>query len=173
MRYLCIFATLFAFAACKKEKELTPEESLAALHAEQSSNYVEYQKNVAASIKHEEEIYQEKLDTIESLGKTEKDKRIVFASNNTYPGMKESYEIIKFDSNAKFSSWVRYVYYPSNESFARAIADVKEEDTFAYETSDASMRVVVYRYTNEQYLKSESYDAMLQRVRDFGYAVVE
>lgn len=170
---LCVFATLFALAACKEEKELTPEESLASLKAEQSKNYAEYEKSVAASIKHEEDIYEEKMDTLEELGKTEQGKRIVFMSDGQYPGMLEGFEIIKFDDNEKFESWVRYIYFPSTESFDRAISDTKDENKFKYETSDASKRVIVYRYTNEEYLKNEVYDDMLQRVKDFGYTVVE
>lgn len=170
---LCIFATLFALAACKDKKELTPEESLASLKAEQSKNYAEYEKNIVASIKNEENIVAQKQDTLEKLGKTEKDKRIVFLSDYNNPGMTEAYEIVKFDDGGKFESWVRYVYFPSAESFDRAIANTKEEGKFAYETSDASMRLIVYRYTNEKYLANEKYDDMLQRVRDFGYTVVE
>lgn len=169
---LCIFAMLFALASCKP-KELSPEEASASVEAARSQARAEYSQKIEASIKHEEDIYQEKQDTLNSLGKTEKDKRIVFVSDGQYAGMKEAFEIIKFDDNAKFDSWTRYVYYPSTESFERAISDIKSGGNFAYETSDASMRVIVYRYTNEQYLKNEAYDDMLQRVRDFGYTVVE
>lgn len=169
---LCIFATLFALASCKP-KELSPEEASASVEAARSEARAEYSQKIEASIKHEEKIYQEKQDTLDSLGKTEKDKRIVFVSDGQYAGMKEGFEVIKFDGKGKFESWIRYIYYPTTESFERAISDVKDGNKFAYETSDASMRVIVYRYTNEQYLKNEAYDDMLQRVRDFGYTVVE
>lgn len=174
---LCVFAMLFALAACKnKDKELTPEESLAALHAEQSSNYAEYEKSVAASIKHEEDISVEKQDTLDNLGKTEQGKQIVFLSDGQYPGMKEGFEVIKFDSSGKFESWVRYIYYPSTEAFDRAISDIKEEKHFVYETSNASSRVVVYRMANETRIKDYrtlSYDQLLNNVKSFGYTIVE
>lgn len=171
---LCVFATLFALAACKnKEKELTEEERLASLHASQEQNRIEMSQQVEHSIKQEIEIQSDKKNTLENLGKTEKDKQIVFLSDGEYPGMKEGYQIIKFDGSGKFESWLQYIYYPTTEAFDRALAYIKDDGNFAYETSDASMRVIVYRYTNEKYLANEKYDDMLQRVRDFGYTVVE
>lgn len=174
---LCVFATLFTLAACKnKEKELTPEESLASLKAEQSKNYAEYEKNVAASIKHEEDIIAEKQDTLDNLGKTEKGKKIVFLSDGQHVGMKEGYEVIKFGSDGKFESWLQYIYYPSTEAFDRAISDIKSEGNYAYETSDASLRVIVYRMANEKMIKdfkTLSYDQLYTNVKSFGYSIVE
>lgn len=169
---LCVFATLFALASCKK-KELTEEERLASLHASQEQNRIEMSKRVEASIRHEVEIQSDKKDTLDSLGKTEKNKRIVFLSSGQHEGMKEGYEVILFDGNGKYKSWTQYIYFPSTESFDRAISDIKSEGNFAYESSDASLRLIVYRYTNDKYLKNETYDAMYQRVKDFGYTVVE
>lgn len=169
---LCVFAVLFALASCKS-KELTPEEQRSMIAASQAENREKYSKKVEESIKHEEDIYQDKQDTLANLGKTEKNKKIVFLSDGQYPGMKEGFEIIKFNDQGKFDSWTKYIYYPSTETFERAIANVENDGNFVYETSDASMRVIVYRYTNEQYLKNEVFDDMLQRVRDFGYTVVE
>ena len=167
-----IFAVLFALASCK-EKELTPEESLAALKASQSENYAKYEASVAASIKQEENIIKDKQDTLNELGKTEKNKRIVYASNENYEGMKVSYEIITFGADGKYSGWKRYVYFPTTESFDRAVSNINPKANFAYETSDASLRLVIYKYTNNAYLANEIYDDMLQRVRDNGYTVIE
>ena len=167
-----IFAILFALASCK-EKELTPEESLAALKASQAVNQSIYEASVAASIKHEEDIAKDKQDTLNELGKTEKNKRIVYIGDGAYEGMKVCYEIMTFNSNGKYSGWKRYVYFPDAESFDRAIANVSTKAKFAYESSDASMRLIVYKYTNNAYLANETYDVMLQRVIDNGYTLVE
>ena len=169
---ISVFAILFALASCK-EKELTPEESLAALKASQSENYAKYEASVAASLKQEENIIKDKQDTLEKLGKTEKNKKIVFISDGKYEDMKIGYEIVSFDANGKYSSWKRYVYFSSTESFDRAVANASAQGNFVYESSDASLRVVVYRYTNNAYLANEKYDDMLQRVKDFGYTLVE
>ena len=107
------------------------------------------------------------------VSEAEKNKRIVYISNGKYEGMKIGYEVMSFDENGKYSSWKRYVYYPDAESFDRAIANKSPKDKFAYESSDASLRLVVYKYTNNAYLANEKYDDMLQRVIDFGYTLVE
>ena len=167
-----VFAVLFALASCK-EKELTPEESLAALKASQSANYAEYEKSVAASIKQEENIVNDKKDTLENLGKTEKGKKIVFISDGEYPGMKVGYEVISFDANGKYSSWKQYIYFPDTESFDSAISNISPRAKFQYESSDASLRLVVFKYTNNAYLANETYDTLLKNVQDFGYTLVE
>ena len=168
-----IFAILFAFASCKKEKELTPEEQLASLQASQSENYAKYEASIAASIKHEEDIVKDKQDTLNELGKTEKNKRIVYIGDGDYQGMKVSYEIMTFDENGKYLNWKRYVYFPDTESFDRAVANISPNAKFAYESSDASMRLIVFKYTNNAYMANEVYDDVLQRVKDSGYTVIE
>ncbi len=169
---LCVFATLFALASCKG-KELTEEERLASLHASQQANREKESREVAASIKQENDIIADKQDTLNGLGKTEKNKKIVFLSSDHQVGMKECYEIILFDGNGKYKSWTRYTYYPTTEAFDRAVSDMKTEKNFAYESSDSSLRLIIHRYTNDKYLANETYDAMYQRVKDFGYSIVE
>ena len=125
------------------------------------------------SIKHEENIAKDKQDTLNELGKTEKNKRIVYIGDGAYEGMKVCYSIMTFNSNGKYSSWKRYVYFPDTESFDRAIANISPKAKFAYESSDASMRLIIYKYTNNEYMANEVYDDVLQRVKDNGYTLVE
>ena len=139
----------------------------------EASKKAEYESRVEASIKHEDFIYEDKKDTLESLGKTEKDKRIVFISDGEYPGMKVGYEVISFDENGKYSGWKQYVYYPDVESFDQAVANVGNSTKFAYESSDASLRLIVLNYTENAYLANETYDTLLKNVQDFGYTLVE
>ena len=68
---------------------------------------------------------------------------------------------------------MRYVYFPTTESFDRAVSNINPKANFAYESSDASLRLIIYKYTNNAYLANEIYDDMLQRVKDNGYTVVE
>ena len=63
-----VFATIFAFASCKK---LTPEEADASREAARLIAISKYEKKLEESLKHEEEIYVEKSKTVAELGKTE------------------------------------------------------------------------------------------------------
>ncbi len=191
---LGVFSTLFAFAACNDDKKaevvtatdengsvytvkatMSPEE-LEALSASRQANIEKESRLEQESIKQELEIQSEKQNTLKSLGKTEKGKQIVFTGTDHQAGMKEVFEIIKFGKDGKFESWIRYTYYPKTETFNRALADMKTEKNFAYETSDASDRVIVHRLSNKNMiedLKRQSYDTVFKNIKDFGYKIVE
>lgn len=190
---LGVFSTLFALAACNdKDSEavtatdengsvytvkatLSPQE-LTELELSRQENIEKESRLEQESIQHEIEILSEKENTLDSLGKTEKGKQIVFTNSGERDGMKESFEVIKFDKNGKFESWIRYTYYPKTETFNRALADMKEEKNFAYEASDASNRVIVHRFSNEKMIedfKRLPYDTLLTNVKNNGYKIIE
>lgn len=191
---LGVFSTLFAFAACNDDKKaevvtatdengsvytvkatLSPQE-LTELELSRQANIEKESRLEQESIKQELEIQSEKQNTLKSLGKTEKGKQIVFTNSGERDGMKEAFEVIKFDKNGKFESWVRYTYYPKTETFNRALANMKEEKNFAYEASDAADRVIVHRFSNEKMIedfKRLPYDTLLNNVKNSGYQIIE
>ncbi len=163
---LCIFATLFAFAACKRQ--LTPEEEEASRAIARSIAAAEYESRIAASIKNEEEIVADKAKTLEELGKTEKGKQIVFKSSSA----NTQYDVITMDASGKAVSWKRYVYYTNTESYEYALK-AKNEGNFVHESHDDDLRLIVTKNTNEALFKGTDYETMLKNIKDFGYTVVE
>ncbi len=162
----CIFAALFSFASCKRR--LTPEEEEASRAVARSIALAEYESKVAASIKNEENIVEDKAKTLEELGKTEKGKQIVFRNSTGYT----QYEVISFDGKGQAVSWKRYTYYPNTESFEMAMKN-KNEGKFSYETSDENLRLIVSKNKNDKAFKGTDYDTMIKNIKDFGYTVVE
>lgn len=165
---LVIFTTLFAFAACDKNKNLTPEEISASEAAAVSKARAEYESSIAASIKHEEDIAEDRITTLESLGKTEKGKKLVFKSHTE----KVEYHIIMFDADGKASSWKKYRYYQNERTFDAALKGT-QTGNFVFERSDASYRLIVTRNANEAAFKGTDFDTMLQLIIDQKYTVIE
>lgn len=163
---LCVFATFFAFASCKKE--LTPEEASASVEAARSAARAALESSVAASIKQEEVIVENKAQTLESLGKTETGKKIVFRSSDE----STQYDVILFDANSKASSWRRYSYYTSTENFDLALSST-ESANFTYVSSDKNLRLIVTENTNYATFKGTDFETVLKNVKDFGYTVIE
>ena len=161
-----IFAVIFALASCKRE--LTPEEVDASYAAEHSKAQAEYESRLEASIKHEEDIVEFKAQTLESLGKTEKGKQIVFKTSSGI----EQYEVIKMDKSGKAESWVRYAYFKDANDFELAKKGSKSGN-FRVVDDDEDLRVIVYENKNKKLFEGTDFDTMLKNVRDFGYTVVE
>lgn len=163
---VCIFAALFSFASCKRR--LTPEEEDASRAVARSIALAEYESKVAASIKNEENIVEDKAKTLEELGKTEKGKQIVFHNTSGYT----QYEVITMDKDGKAETWERYVYYPNTDSYNVAMKD-KDTRKFAIIDSDEELRLVVYKNMNEKGFKGIDYETILKNIKDFGYTIVE
>ncbi|MBR2869108.1 MAG: hypothetical protein IKB88_08645 [Clostridia bacterium] len=161
-----IFAVIFTLASCKRN--LTPAEVEASYAAEHSKAQAEYESRIVASIKQEEDIVEFKAQTLESLGKTEKGKQIVFKSSSGI----EQYEVIKVGKSGKAESWVRYTYFNDAEEFEIAKKGSKSGN-FKIVDSDKDLRVIVYENKNKKLFEGTDFDTMLKNVRDFGYTVVE
>lgn len=163
---LCVFATFFAFASCKKE--LTPEEVSASVEAARSEARAALESSIAASIKQEEIIVADKAETLESLGKTETGKKIVFKSSSD----DAQYDVVLFDASGKAESWKRYSYFPNTESFDLALSGM-ENANFTFVSSDKALRLIVTENTNYATFKGTAFETVLKNVKDFGYTVVE
>lgn len=163
---VCIFAALFSFASCKRK--LTPEEEDASRAVARSIALAEYESKIAASIKNEENIIENKAKTLQEIGKTEKGKQIVYHNNSGYT----QYEVITMDENGKAENWERYTYYPNTESFKIAMKD-KDDGKFAFVTSDEDLRLIVTRNKNKKGFQGIDFDTLLKNIKDFGYTIVE
>ncbi len=163
---LCVFATVFAFASCKKE--LTPEEVSASIEAARSEAKAANESKIAASIKQEEIIVENKAETLESLGKTVTGEKIVFKSSS----QNTQYDVVFFDANGKAESWKRYNYYSDAESFDLALKNV-EGANFTFVSSDRALRLIVTENTNYATYKGTAFNTVLKNIKDFGYTVIE
>jgi hypothetical protein len=160
-----IFATVFAFASCKK---LTPEEADASREAARSIAVSKYEKKLEESLRHEEEIYKEKSKTIAELGKTEKGKKIVYKSNNEIWTSK--YYVAYMDKDGKLDYTIQYNYYPNVENYEFDVEKFKKSDDL--EKTDDDMRLIIFKQDVEKG-RGVTYDEYLEHVKFRGFEIIE
>lgn len=164
---VCIFAALFSFASCKRR--LTPEEEEASRAVARSKAVAEYESKVAASIKHEEEIVENKVKTLEELGKTEKGKQIVYKGAEIQASVK--YYALFMDNNGYCDYELCYHYYADEDAYKLILEREKKDESINIADYDESKRLIVYRREYDN--KSMTYDDALETIRKLNYTIVE
>lgn len=106
---LAVFAALLSLSACKVN--MTAEERQAKEQAEMS-------KNVAASIKAEEDFSKGFAQEVDKLGKTEKGKRLVVKEPTAYMG---EYLVFEFDRKEVLKKRYAYKFYYDPKSYESAV----------------------------------------------------
>ena len=145
---LVILASILSLAACK---ELTPEEKMSSIAAEDSKNAVERSEK-------ESVIAEGKKDILDEIGKTKKDERIVIVrkdENNT------EFRVVIMDKNGFGKYMEKYIFYSveaykiakNQESFGADIPVKKDDDLrmikFKREfENDATYESFLSRYEN-------------------------
>lgn len=160
-----VFATIFAFASCKK---LTPEEADASREAARSIAVSKYEKKLEESLKHEEEIYVEKSKTVAELGKTEQGKKIVYRSKNEIWASK--YFVAYMDKNGDLDYYLQYNYYPNEENYEFDKNRDKKSPTV--EKMDDDNRLIIYKYDLKEGM-GVTYDEYLANLRARGFEIIE
>ena len=162
---ISIFATIFAFASCKK---LTPEEADASREAARSIAVSKYEKKLEESLKHEEEIYMEKSKTVAELGKTEPGKKIVYRSKNENWASK--YFIAYMDKNGDLDYYLQYNYYPSDEHYE--FDKDRDKKSPSVDKMDDDNRLIIYKYEIKDGM-GVTYDEYLANLRSRGFEIIE
>ena len=160
-----VFATIFALASCK---QLTPEEADASREAARSIAVSKYEQQLEESLKHEEEIYEDKIKTVAELGKTEPGKKIVYKSKNEIWATK--YYVAYMDKNGKLDYTLQYSYYPNMENYEFDIDKYKKSNEI--EDTDKDMRLIIFKQDIKKGM-GVTYDEHLANLEFRGFEIIK
>lgn len=135
MALLLTFAALFSLAACSVDSGKTTAELVSEAEAEQSML-------VESSIQAEVERSEEMVESIDKIGKTEKNKQLVIKRPYAHG---ERYQVYVMNKKGICKEVIDYYFYNTSEMFERNNEKQKSETSKKKIDSDPATRMVVFK----------------------------
>lgn len=160
---LAVFSVLFSLASCKLSPQMSEEDLRESLTAEAS-------KKVEESIKAQEEYEENVGDSIDEIGKTVKNKKLVIKVNTS---LGKEYMVYHFGKDKKVDYRVDHFFYDSIENYEWRLNDKADGNKVI--AHDESMKMVAVKLSNVpeddfEYLYNTYTD---EKIMKYGYEVIE
>lgn len=160
---IAVFSVLFSLASCKLSPQMSEEELRESLTAEAS-------KKVEESIKAQEEYEENVGNSIDEIGKTVKNKKLVIKVNTS---LGKEYMVYYFGKDKKVDYRVDHYFYDSIDNYEWRLNDEPEGSKVI--AHDESMKMVVVKLSD---VPEDEFDYLYETYKDekiakYGYEIIE